>query len=208
MEVLTIFTLLILLFSVIIHEVSHGGVAYALGDTTAKDAGRLSLNPLVHIDPVGSVLLPLFLLALGAPVIAWAKPVPVNPLNFSDRKWGDLKVSLAGPLSNLSVALVFGLIIKFMPFLPQSFLTIAAVVVFYNIVLSLFNLIPVPPLDGSHILFSLLPERFNSFKIFLWQYGFIILLFIIFIIPGGLDWIFNFAQAILVFLFGPGPLFT
>lgn len=207
MEVLTIFTLLILLFSVIIHEVSHGGVAYALGDTTAKDSGRLSLNPLVHIDPVGSVLLPLFLLVLGMPVIAWAKPVPINPMNFNDRRWGNLKVSLAGPLSNLSVALVFGLIIKFMPFLPQSFLTIAAIVVFYNIVLALFNLIPIPPLDGSHILFSLLPESFNSFKIFLWQYGFILLLFLIFIIPGGLDWIFNFAGKILAFLFGQGVSF-
>lgn len=204
MEALTIFTLLILLFSIIIHEVSHGSVAYALGDTTARDEGRLSLNPLVHIDPVGSILLPLFLMALGMPVIGWAKPVPVNPMNFTDRKWGDLKVSLAGPLSNLSVALVFGLIIKFMPFLPHSFLTIAAIVVFYNIVLALFNLIPVPPLDGSHILFSLLPESLNSFKVFLWQYGFIILLLLIFIIPGGLDWIFNFAAKILSFLFGQG----
>lgn len=204
MEALTIFTLLILLFSIIIHEVSHGSVAYALGDTTARDEGRLSLNPLVHIDPVGSILLPLFLMALGMPVIGWAKPVPVNPMNFTDRKWGDLKVSLAGPLSNLSVALVFGLIIKFMPFLPQSFLTIAAIVVFYNIVLALFNLIPVPPLDGSHILFSLLPESLNSFKVFLWQYGFIILLLLIFIIPGGLDWIFNFADRVLIYLFGTG----
>ena len=207
MEALTIFTLLILLFSIIIHEVSHGSVAYALGDTTARDEGRLSLNPLVHIDPVGSILLPLFLMALGMPVIGWAKPVPVNPMNFTDRKWGDLKVSLAGPLSNLSVALVFGLIIKFMPFLPQSFLTIAAIVVFYNIVLALFNLIPVPPLDGSHILFSLLPESLNYIKVFLWQYGFIILLLLIFIIPGGLDWIFNFADRVLIYLFGTGAGF-
>jgi len=207
MEALTIFTLLILLFSVIIHEVSHGSVAYALGDTTAKDEGRLSLNPLVHIDLVGSILLPLFLIALGMPVIGWAKPVPVNPMNFTDRKWGDLKVSLAGPLSNLSVALIFGLIIKFMPFLPSSFLTIAAIVVFYNIVLALFNLIPVPPLDGSHILFSLLPESLNSFKVFLWQYGFIILLLLIFIIPGGLDWIFNFADKVLIYLFGQGVVY-
>lgn len=207
MEAITIFTLLILLFSVIIHEVSHGSVAYALGDMTAKNEGRLSLNPLVHIDLVGSVLLPLFLLTLGMPVIGWAKPVPVNPMNFNDRKWGDLKVSLAGPLSNLLVALVFGLIIKFMPFLPQSFLTIAAIVVFYNIVLALFNLIPIPPLDGSHILFSLLPESLNSFKIFLWQYGFIILLLLIFMIPGGLSWIFDSAGRVLMFLFGQGVVY-
>lgn len=201
MEAITIFTLLILLFSIIIHEVSHGSVAYALGDSTAKDEGRLSLNPLVHIDLVGSILLPMLLLFSGMPIIAWAKPVPVNPMNFSDRRWGDLKVSLAGPLSNFIIALIFGLIIKFIPSLPQSFLIIAAVVVFYNIALGLFNLIPIPPLDGSHILFSLLPESFNGFKIFLWQYGFIILLVLIFIIPGGLNWIFNLAQSILFFFF-------
>jgi Zn-dependent protease len=204
MEAITIFTLLILLFSIIIHEVSHGSIAYALGDTTAKDAGRLSLNPLVHLDLVGSILLPLFLLSLGMPVIGWAKPVPINPLNFNDKRWGNLKVSLAGPLSNFLVALIFGLIVKFMPFLPQSFLIISAIVVFYNIVLGLFNLIPIPPLDGSHILFSLLPESYNSFKVFLWQYGFIILLLLIFVFPGGLNWIFNFADKILTILFGQG----
>ena len=199
MEVITIFTLLILLFSVIIHEVSHGSVAYALGDSTAKDEGRLSLNPLVHIDLVGSILLPMLLLFSGMPIIGWAKPVPINPMNFSDRRWGDLKVSLAGPLSNFIIALIFGLIIKLMPSLPQSFLTIAAIIVLYNIVLGLFNLIPIPPLDGSHILFSLLPDSFEGFKVFLWQYGFILLMLLIFIIPGGLDWIFNLAQIILSF---------
>lgn len=207
MEVIAIFTLLILLFSIIIHEVSHGGVAYVLGDTTAKDAGRLSLNPLVHLDLVGSILLPLSLLSLNMPIIGWAKPVPINPMNFTDRRWGNLKVSLAGPLSNFLVAFVFGMIIKFMPFLPENFLIISAIVVFYNIVLGLFNLIPVPPLDGSHILFSLLPERFNALKVFLWRYGFIILLFVIFIVPGGLSWIFNFAEKILMLLFGQGVNF-
>jgi Zn-dependent protease len=201
MEVITIFTLLILLFSIIIHEVSHGSIAYALGDSTAKDEGRLSLNPLVHLDLVGSILLPLFLSILNMPIIGWAKPVPINPMNFTDRKWGDLKVSLAGPASNFTVALIFGLIIKFVPSLPESFLTIAAIVVFYNIVLGLFNLIPIPPLDGSHILFSLLPDSFEKFKIFMWQYGFIILMLLIFIIPGGLNWIYNSAEMILNFLF-------
>jgi len=197
MEILTIITLLILLFSVIIHEVSHGSVAYALGDSTAKDEGRLSLNPLVHIDLVGSIILPLFLSLLNMPIIAWAKPVPVNPMNFTDRKWGDLKVSLAGPLSNFTVALVFGLIIKFVPSLPESFLIVAATVVLYNIALGLFNLIPIPPLDGSHILFSLLPDQFEGFKVFLWQYGFVLLMVLIFILPNGLNWIFNLAQTIL-----------
>ncbi|MFZ3054785.1 MAG: site-2 protease family protein [Minisyncoccales bacterium] len=197
MEVLTIITLLILLFSVIIHEVSHGSIAYALGDSTAKDEGRLSLNPLVHIDLVGSIILPLFLSLLNMPIIAWAKPVPVNPMNFTDRRWGDLKVSLAGPLSNFIVALIFGLIIKFVPSLPESFLIVASIVVLYNIALGLFNLIPIPPLDGSHILFSLLPDQFEGFKVFLWQYGFVLLMILIFILPNGLNWIFNLAQTIL-----------
>jgi Zn-dependent protease len=204
MEAITIFTLLILLFSVIIHEISHGSVAYALGDTTAKDEGRLSLNPLVHIDLVGSILLPALLMILNLPIIGWAKPVPVNPMNFTDRKWGDLKVSLAGPLSNFLIALIFGLIIKFFPSLPESFLMIAAIVVLYNIVLGLFNLIPIPPLDGSHILFSLLPRGFDGFKIFMWQYGFIILMVMIYVFPGWLNWIFNLAQMILAFFFGQG----
>jgi Zn-dependent protease len=196
MDILTIFTLLILLFSIIIHEIAHGSVAYALGDPTAKEAGRLDLNPLKHLDPVGSVLLPLFLSILGGPIIGWAKPVPVNPMNFNDQRWGDLKVALAGPMANFSIALIFGLIIKFVQ-LPESFLIIATTVVFYNIALGIFNLIPVYPLDGSHVLFSLLPDRFEEFKRFLTQYGFIILLFVIFMIPNGLNWVFVLADKIL-----------
>jgi len=196
MDILMIFTLLILLFSIIIHEIAHGSVAYALGDPTAKEAGRLDLNPLKHLDPVGSVLLPLFLSILGGPIIGWAKPVPVNPMNFNDQRWGDLKVALAGPMANFSIALIFGLIIKFVQ-LPESFLIIATTVVFYNIALGIFNLIPVYPLDGSHVLFSLLPDRFEEFKRFLTQYGFIILLFVIFMIPNGLNWVFVLADKIL-----------
>src|SRR3989338_2445763 len=100
---LTIFTLLVLLFSLVIHEVSHGWVALLLGDSTAKDEGRLSLNPLKHLDPLGSVLVPLilYITTLGqGPLFGWAKPVPINPYNFRDQKWGTLKVALAGPLSN------------------------------------------------------------------------------------------------------------
>jgi len=191
-----IFTLLILLFSIIIHEIAHGSVAYALGDPTAKEAGRLDLNPLKHLDPVGSVLLPLFMSILGGPIIGWAKPVPINPMYFADQRWGELKVALAGSLSNFTVALIFGLLIKFVQF-PESFVTIATIVIFYNIALGIFNLIPIYPLDGSHVLFSLLPDRFEGFKIFMVQYGFIILLFLIFIIPNGLNWVFKLAEKIL-----------
>src|SRR5574343_425811 len=114
--VITIFSLIVLLFSVIIHELAHGYVASSLGDPTAKYEGRLTLNPLKHLDPFGSIILPLLLFIAGSPVLfGWAKPVPVNPYNFRDKKWGEIKVSIAGPLSNISLAIVFGLILRFLP---------------------------------------------------------------------------------------------
>lgn len=190
MEITIIFTLIILLFSIIIHEVAHGSVAYSLGDSTAKDAGRLTLNPISHLDPVGSIMLPLFLFILNLPIIGWAKPVPINPYNFNDQKWGEVKVSIAGSLANFIIALVFGLIVMFVS-LPQSFLEIASLVIIYNIALGVFNLIPIPPLDGSHILFALLGERFNNVKKFLYQYGFFILIFLVFF--NGINWLFSFS---------------
>ena len=109
----TIFSLVILLFSVIIHELAHGYVAYSLGDPTAKYAGRLTLNPLKHLDPFGSIILPLLLFIAGSPFLfGWAKPVPINPYNFTDKKYGEIKVSVAGPASNFSLAIVFGLDFK------------------------------------------------------------------------------------------------
>lgn len=190
MEITIIFTLIILLFSIIIHEVAHGSVSYSLGDNTAKDAGRLTLNPISHLDPVGSIMLPLFLFILNLPIIGWAKPVPINPYNFNDQKWGEVKVSIAGSLANFIIALVFGLIVMFVS-LPQSFLEIASLVIIYNIALGVFNLIPIPPLDGSHILFALLGERFNNVKKFLYQYGFFILIFLVFF--NGINWLFSFS---------------
>jgi len=178
---LQIFTLIVLLFSIIIHEIAHGGMAYSLGDPTAKYSGRLSLNPIKHIDPVGSVLVPLALALVGAPLIGWAKPVPINPNNFRDKKWGDLKVGLAGPASNLIIALVFGLALRLLPvyfFNLFGFYFIQIAVI--NILLAVFNLMPIPPLDGSHILFSFLPRSAEKIKIVLSQYGFLILFFFIF----------------------------
>jgi len=118
MDAISIFSILILIFSVIIHEVSHGYAAYLLGDETAKDSNRLSLNPLDHIDPIGSVFLPLVLSMLHLPVFGWAKPVPINPFNFSDKKYGPAKVALAGPGSNLLFAFIFGLLLRFLPLSP------------------------------------------------------------------------------------------
>lgn len=184
---ITIFFLIVLLFSVIIHELAHGYVAYSLGDPTAKYAGRLTLNPLKHLDPLGSVILPLLFLFLsllpgGQPFIfGWAKPVPINPYNFKDQKWGTLKVSVAGPLSNFSVAIVFGLFIRFFNYSQIApLIELFAIIVFLNILLGLFNLIPIPPLDGSWILFRFLPMGSEKVRLFLQQYGLFILIFLLF----------------------------
>jgi len=189
---LTIFSLIILLFSIIMHEIAHGSVALRLGDPTAKNAGRLTLNPLKHIDTFGTILLPLLLVLIRSPfVVGWAKPVPVNPYNFRDQRWGALKVSVAGPATNFLIAVIFGLAIRFIP-LPETLKFLFGLIVIYNFVLALFNLIPIPPFDGSHILFSVLPARFASLKIFLHQYGLYLLLALMFL--GALDLIFQAAN--------------
>lgn len=177
-----IFFLAILIFSVILHEISHGYVALSLGDHTAKNAGRLTLNPLPHIDPIGSILVPGFLLLTTGMAFGWAKPVPVNTYNLRDQKYGSAKVSFAGPAANLGIAIVFGLILRFVPIADfnPSLIPFFVAIVQLNLILAIFNLLPIPPLDGSHILFDFLPASMNHVKRFLTQYGFFILLFVIF----------------------------
>ena len=180
--VITIFSLIVLLFSVIIHELAHGYVAYSLGDPTAKYAGRLTMNPLKHLDPLGSVILPLLLLlATGGqgPIFGWAKPVPINPYNFKDQKWGTLKVAISGPATNFAIAIFFGLLIRIIG-LPQTvpFIELLGIITIYNFLWGIFNLVPIPPLDGSWILFRFLPPGAESVKIFLQQYGLFILIFL------------------------------
>ncbi len=167
---------LVFLFSVIIHEVAHGYVALRNGDPTAKIMGRLTLNPVPHIDPVGSILLPgLLLLSHSGILFGWARPVPVNPLNYRDYRWGEISVSAAGPLSNLALATLFA-------FLLRSELggvgleTLASYGVSINIFLALFNLIPIPPLDGSHILAMVLPPNLLRLYRHLDQVGFVLIL--------------------------------
>jgi len=179
----------ILIFSIILHEIAHGMAAYAMGDSTAKDMGRLSLNPIRHIDPFGSIILPGILLLtnllsrVNGFVIGWAKPVPVNPSNFRDKKYGNAKVSLAGPGANLLIALIFGVALRIFLFnfhnIPEGTAMVFAYIVQINIALVLLHLIPFSPLDGSHILFTFLPKSLDQFKIFLIRYGMIILLAII-----------------------------
>jgi Zn-dependent protease len=190
----TIFILIVLYFSVVIHEIAHGSCALILGDDTAKREGRLTLNPIAHIDPIGTIFLPLILLILTfgqGPIFGWAKPVPVNPLNFRDKKWGIVKVSLAGPLTNLLIAIFFSFLAGFN--FPRATIEFFEIISIYNFAWAFFNLLPLPPLDGFHILYQILPERFFSLKFFLLQYGFLILLFLIFF---GLAPIFSFSQSL------------
>jgi len=167
----------ILLFSIIVHEISHGWMALKLGDPTARDLGRLTLNPIPHIDPVGSVIVPLIsYLSAGTVFIAWAKPVPVNPLNFKNYRRDDILVSLIGPVSNFIVALGCAvLLVIFQNLAPSEGDAVAIpeyAAIFFarmfsygiamNIYLAVFNLIPVPPLDGSHVVSSLLPPTLGE----------------------------------------------
>jgi len=155
------FQLIVLIFSVMLHEVAHGFAALKLGDRTAKDAGRLTLNPLKHIDPIGSIILPIALYVLHSPVmLGWAKPVPYNPNNLSkDYKHGPLKVALAGPATNLFVAFVFGIALRFGgSYLPISAAALMGYIVFLNLNLAVFNLLPIPPLDGSKLLSLISPS--------------------------------------------------
>lgn len=201
----TVFILIVLFFSIVIHEIAHGSVALHLGDSTAKDAGRLSLNPLKHIDPIGTIFLPLILLAVTfgkGPIIGWAKPVPVNPFNFRDQKWGTLKVAIAGPSMNFILGIIFGLAVRFLS-LPEPLLAFFSIIVVYNFAWGIFNLIPIPPFDGSHILFTFFPEKFTNIKFLFQQYGLFILMFFIFL--GGLKLVF-FGAYILFYLVTGQPL--
>lgn len=181
-----IFYIAILIMSVVIHEISHGFVAEYFGDDTARNTGRLTLNPLKHIDLFGSIFLPAILVLTNSPFLfGWAKPVPYNPNNLSDQKLGTIAVAAAGVFSNFIIAIIFGIIIR-LTFgmalsLSSSFYFITSAIVIVNLALGIFNLLPIPPLDGSKILFSFLPESAFSFILAYEQYSLVLLLvFIVF----------------------------
>ncbi|MCR4391822.1 MAG: site-2 protease family protein [Candidatus Acetothermia bacterium] len=199
-----------LLVCVIPHEVAHGYVAWRLGDPTAKAAGRLSLNPLRHLDPIGSVLLPLALLLLrrlsGFPIVfGWAKPVPINPYYFRNT-WRDmLWVGLAGPATNVAMALVaagIGRALVAAGVRVPWLLAFLALIVLLSLVLALFNLVPVPPLDGSRILAYFLPPRWRFNLLRLEQVGILIVVVLLFL--GVLEYVFLGAETVALHLIGVG----
>ncbi len=189
-------TVVLVIVSIVIHEVSHGWVAYKLGDPTAKNAGRLTLNPLKHLDPLGSFILPFVMSLSGGPVIGYAKPVPYNPRYFEDIRKGELLVGLSGPASNLAQALVGALLAAIVRALFGTFgaddvaagilsflFYVATTYVFVNLVLMFFNLIPLPPLDGSSIIAVFLNDKQLQTYYKVQQYSLFILLLLFFGVP-------------------------
>lgn len=180
----TLFSIIVLVFSVILHEVAHGIVAIRLGDPTPRIQGRITLNPIPHIDLFGSIILPLLLVITGSGiVVGWAKPVEYNLRNIADKKWGPMKVALAGPLTNIGIAILFGalsyLALAIGLFTP-AFMTIASMVILINLSLACFNLIPIPPLDGHYVLFAFLPDSWHRFRETLRRQSFILMIFLVF----------------------------
>ncbi|MBQ9180862.1 site-2 protease family protein [Candidatus Saccharibacteria bacterium] len=199
-----IIVIIIILGSVILHELSHGAVAYLLGDRTAKDAGRLSLNPLKHIDPYMSILVPVILYILKAPVFGGAKPVPVNFANLKWREWGMALVALAGPFTNFLLSLISFLIGHFSGLIygagGEALEFIFLELVYINLGFMLFNLIPIPPLDGSRVLYAIAPDFLREFLTRIESYGIVIVYIMILLfgevfsslMTGGMQGIINF----------------
>ncbi len=172
------------IISITLHEFAHAFIAHKLGDDTAKNEGRYSLNPLKHIDLVGTIILPIASFVSGFALIGWAKPVPINRNNFKNQLRDDALVSFAGPLSNFLLAVLFFVFFVFTYNLNngqnETILSLLWYGVFFNVFLGLFNLIPIPPLDGSHILFDIFPNKYTAYLFRFGLYGSFILLFVIY----------------------------
>ena len=178
-----IFGVAVLIMSVVAHEVSHGYAAALLGDPTARMAGRLTLNPFKHLDPIGSVVVPFISYMTGGFIFGWAKPVPYNPYNLRNQQTSPALVAIAGPAINIFLALVFGLLLRYavgVGIASEAFVSIAGLVVYINILLAVFNLIPVPPLDGSKVLSAVLPTKWLHVIDTMERYSFVfVILFVL-----------------------------
>jgi Zn-dependent protease len=187
----------VLLMSVVVHEVAHAWVARREGDDTADRLGRITLNPVSHLDLWGSVIVPLLLFQFGGFIFGWAKPVPVNPANFRDPRLSDIKVSLAGIVSNMLLACLCTLLIvvavKAEPLIGatagDALATVGRMGLFINLILAMFNLIPIPPLDGSHVVYHLLPKPLGRRFRELGRYGILALLAVFWLAPGAFNWL-------------------
>lgn len=192
-----IFDIIIIVFSAILHEISHGLAARALGDKTAEYAGRLTLNPMAHIDPYGSIIMPLFLwfVSGGRFLFAYAKPVPFNPYNLRNQKWGPALVGLAGPATNFVIAIAIAGIIR-LDFFSFGIAQFLVRVLLINLSLGVFNLLPIPPLDGSRLMYVFLPRRLERHKAMFEQYGmWVALIFVFFfsyLLMYPIEWIARF----------------
>jgi len=177
--------LVIFFFALVIHESAHAWMASRCGDNTARYAGRITLNPLPHIDPIGTIIFPLLLILSRSPfIIGWAKPVPINPLNFNNPRVDLVRVGASGPLSNIGLAIASSFLVWILTYLPigeikNSLIIVLLFSVLINLLLAVFNLIPIPPLDGSQILSGLLPDHLVKRYEMITPYGFIILLFLL-----------------------------
>ncbi len=176
-----IFQVIVLVFSAAVHEYMHGFMADYLGDPSAKLAGRLTLNPIKHLDWFGSLLLPFMMIASGIGIaFGWAKPVPYNPNNLIDKKYGEAKVALAGPLGNFILAFILSIIWRFLAQDNANFAFLLQVAIYINLLLMIFNLVPIPPLDGSKILATFLPDKLKFQYLSLERYGFFLVIIFVF----------------------------
>lgn len=192
--IIVVIMIAILIMSVVFHELSHGYVAELLGDPTPRLQGRLTVNPIKHLDLFGSIIIPI-LTSIGGFTFGWAKPIEWNPYNVKSRRVGEFLISAAGPSANILIAIIFGLVIRFgLGSLPSAFLFISSYIVMINITLAIFNLIPIPPLDGSKIFFSLLPPKYSHIRAGFEQHA----IFLIFIV---IIFLWRFVEPIIPFVF-------
>lgn len=184
-----IFVIVILVFSTVLHELAHGFTAYKLGDDTAKLSGRLSLNPLNHIDPMMSIVVPAVLFLMGGPIFGGAKPVPINTNKVKGGEWGFALVAIAGPLTNIVLSFLFFLLWFFTGQNADFWGTIASYGMFINMGFALFNILPIPPLDGSRVLYALAPDSARNVLRAMEPYGLIVVYIVVFLLGG---WFSNY----------------